>query len=396
MRILVVTNLYPPHHIGGYELGCRDVVEKLRARGHAVSVLTSTFRTGETTGAEPDLERSLHFAAEADAPPPDKFAECRKLALAAENFSPEIVYFWNQAGLCRWLPVAARWRGCRTAFFLSDTNFVSWRVGAWLSRFASNKGIISKFVRPVFGKTFLVRGWPVIQNQPCHFASDFLQNLAQKSGIGIEKKNSIVVHWGIEPTQFSAGSCERWPVRRLLYTGQMIPQKGVHTAIAAFARLAKEPGLEALTFTLAGGGMHPDYEIKLRELPAQLGVEGRVTFLGKVPRSELPRIYTEHDVLIFPSEWDEPFAITPLEAIASGLAVVGTTTGGSGELFRNHETAMTFRAGDAADCARAIRELCGDRDLFQTLCRNAQQEVREKHALDAMVDAVEKSLRQII
>jgi glycosyltransferase involved in cell wall biosynthesis len=395
MKILVVTNLYPPHHVGGYELGCRDIVEKLRTRGHVVRVLTSTFRLGENSGAETDVERSLHYAADAAGPPHDKRVECRKLAQAVKNFTPDVVYFWNQAGLCHWLPFAAHWQGCRTAFFLSDTNFVSWRIGAWLARFASGEGIFSKVVRVVFGETFLVRGWPVIRNQPCHFASEFLRALAQKSGIRIAEKTSVVAHWGIEPAQFTAAPRERWPVRRLLYAGQMIPQKGVHTAIAAFALLAKEPGFEALTFTLAGGGLHPDYEKKLRGLPAQLGIEGRVNFLGKVPRAELPNIYAAHDVLVFPSEWDEPFAITPLEAIAGGLAVVGTTTGGSGELFRNRETAMTFRAGDAADCARAIRELCGDRDLFQTICRNAQREVREKHTLDAMVDAVEKSLRQI-
>ena len=394
MKILVVSAYYPPHHIGGYELGCRDVVNQLRKRGHQVRVLTSDFQSENNSQPE-ELEVIRELNRESTGRPLKKKTECRKFIRVVDGFRPGLVYFWSQSELCYWLPIIARWRGCRTAFFLSDTNFVSWRVGAWLSRFASGKGIISKFVRTVFGKTLLVRGWPVIQNQPCHFASEFLQKLAQKSGIRIEKKNSVVAHWGIEPAQFNVVPRVRWPVRRLLYVGQMIPQKGVHTAIAAFARLTQEPGLEALTFTLAGGGMHPDYEMKLRQLPAQLGVEGRVTFLGKVPRAELPRVYAEHDVLIFPSEWDEPFAITPLEAIASGLAVVGTTTGGSGELFRNRETAMTFRAGDEADCARAIRELCGDRELFQTLCWNAQREVREKHALDAMVDAVEKSLRKL-
>jgi len=135
---------------------------------------------------------------------------------------------------------------------------------------------------------------------------------------------------------------------------------------------------------------------KLWALPAKLGVEGRVRFLGKVPRTDLSQVYAEHDALIFPSEWDEPFAITPLEAMASGLAVVGTTTGGSGELFRNRETAMTFRAGDATDCARAIQELCADRELFQKITGNAQREVREKHTLDAMVDKIERSLSELI
>jgi len=395
MKILVVTNLYPPHHVGGYELGCRDVVEKLRARGHTVRVLTGNFRHHDQPVAEPDVERSLQWNQVAASPPHDRRAECRKLAQAIKSFSPAIVYFWNQASLCQWLPMVARQRGCRMAFFLSDTNFVSWRVGAWLARLATGGGVIAKAVRAVFGETFLVRGWPVMQNQPCHFASEFLRNVAKKNGIRIAE-NSVVAHWGIAPVAFPSALRERWPVRRLLYVGQMIPQKGVHTAIAAFAQLVQEPGFEALTFTLAGGGLNPDYEKKLRALPAQLGVADRVNFLGQVPRAELQRVYAEHDVLIFPSEWDEPFAITPLEAIASGLAVVGTTTGGSDELFRDRETAMTFRAGDAADCARALRELCADSELFQTLCRNAQRAVREKHTLDAMVDAVEKSLLKIV
>jgi glycogen(starch) synthase len=393
MKILVVTNLYPPHHVGGYELGCRDVVEKLRAHGHALHVLTSAFRHGNMQNPpdETGVERVLRLGGGPADPPHNKRAECAKLSAAIRRFGPDVVYFWNQGGLCRWLPLAARWHRRPCAFFLSDTNFISWRIGAWLAGAAKKQPL----VRAVFGKTFLVRGRSILANQTGHFASEFLRGVAAKNGVRTAKKNSIVAHWGIEPTQFTAAPRERWPVRRLLYAGQMIPQKGVHTAIAAFGRLAKERGFEDLTFTLAGGGMHPDYEKQLRELPAQLGIEGRVNFPGKVPRAELPRIYAEHDVLVFPSEWDEPFAITPLEAISSGLAVVGTTTGGSGELFRNRETAMTFRAGDAADGARALRELCGDRELFQAICRNAQREVREKHTLDAMVDKIEASLKTL-
>jgi glycosyltransferase involved in cell wall biosynthesis len=393
MKILVVTNLYPPHHVGGYELGCRDVVEKLRERGHAVRVLTSSFRNGEAQNLPRDteVERVLQFNFMPSDPPQNKRVECAKLTAALKRLAPDVVYFWNQAGLCLWLPVAARWHGCRMAFFLSDTSFVSWRVGAWLAGAAKNNSCL----RAVLGKTFLVRGWPVIKKRTCHFASEFLRDVAVKNRIAFAPLTSVVAHWGIEPGQFPASPREHWPVKRLLYAGQMIPQKGVHTAIAAFGLLAKECGFEELTFSLAGGGMCPDYEEKLRALPAQLGIADRVHFLGKVPRAELSGIYAEHDVLIFPSEWDEPFAITPLEAMASGLAVVGTTTGGSGELFRNRETAMTFHAGDAADCARALRELCADRELFEKITRNAQREVQEKHTLDAMVDKIEKNLREI-
>lgn len=136
MKILVVSNLYPPHHIGGYELGCRDVVERLRQRGHSVRVLTSNFRHDNRPDPEPEVERSLHCVLKAGEPSHDKRAEGRKLLRAVENFQPDIVYFWNLAGLSLWLPFTAHWHGCRTAFFLSDTNFVSWRIAAWLLRWA--------------------------------------------------------------------------------------------------------------------------------------------------------------------------------------------------------------------------------------------------------------------
>ena len=389
MKILVVTDVYPPHHIGGYELGCRDVADKLRARGHDVQVLTSTYRTHPGTEVEKYVERSLQFNLNSHDPAHDKRAEIQIFRQTLRRVKPDVVYFWNQRGLTFWLPLAAHWEGFKMAFFLSDSDFTAWCVSAWLLAVSRKNSI----VRALFGKSFLVRGWPIIENRTCHFCSEFLRSVAVKNGIAFAPRNSVVAHWGIEPAQFAATPRERWPVKKLLYVGQMIPQKGIHTAIAALGLLAKEKNFSELTLSLAGGGLHPEYEKKLRELPAQLGLAGRVNFLGKIPRTDLPRVYAEHDALVFPSEWDEPFAITPLEAIASGLAVIGTTTGGSGELFSNRETAMTFAAGDAADCARAIRELCADRELFEKISFNARLEVRSKHTLDAMVDKIERSLK---
>ena len=46
MRILTLSNLYPPHYVGGYELRCGKVVEALRRRGHSVEVLTSNHGVG--------------------------------------------------------------------------------------------------------------------------------------------------------------------------------------------------------------------------------------------------------------------------------------------------------------------------------------------------------------
>ncbi len=398
MRILVVTNLYPPHHIGGYELGCHDVVKALQARGHAVHVLTSRFRLSDDPVTEAGVERELQYVGGPADGRHQKMRECRVLSRVVREQRPDVVYFWNQAGLSHWLPMMARLLRCRMAFFLSDTHFVSWRVGAFLTRWAlhGSAAFPARTIRAVFGGTFLIRGWPVMRNQPCHFASRFLRGCADRAGIAVAEDTSIVAHWGIDPRNFAPPQESRWPLNRLLYVGQLIPQKGVHTAIAALALLAREPAFASMSLSVAGGGMHPEYEKELRALAVQSGLGERVHFLGKIPRPELPEVYAKHDVLIFPSEWDEPFAITPLEAAAAGLAIVGTTTGGSGEFFRHGETAMTFAAGDPEDCARALRQLCGDRSLAETIRAHAHREVTERFTIDNMVATIEQSLRQIV
>lgn len=391
MKILVVSAYYPPHHIGGYELGCRDVVNRLRRRGHTVRVLAGDFRyENNAHPEEPEVYRELRRDA-----PGKPLAKRRENGVLTEHlraFGPDIVYFWSQSELCLWLPFVAAAHGYPIAFFLSDPAFIAWRVGAWLRGPAKKNALM----RGLFGRTFLVNGWPAIQNHACHFASEFLAGVARKYEIPVWEANSIIAHWGIEKSDFPRADRGNRPVRHLLYVGQLIPQKGVHTAIAALEILTREGAFSGCTLSIAGGGMNPDYEKRLRDQAAQSGLAGKVQFLGRVPRAELSRIYAEHDALIFPSEWDEPFAITPLEAMASGLPVIGTLTGGSPELFRNRETAMTFQAGDAADCARAIRELAGDDALRERITQTARNIVLKQHTLDVMLDAIEGSLKKIV
>ena len=386
MRILVVSNLYPPHHIGGYELGCRDVVESLRRRGHEVGVIAGNFRRPEAESIpdDPQVERILHCISSPEEGPIDDWDECRKFSHVVRKFTPDLVYFWNQGGLSPWLSLAARLQRRPIAFFLSDTNFISWRFGAWLARVP--------VVCDLLSNTFLVRGIPVLSGQACHFASDFLRRVALEYKIRPDPAHSIIAHWGIDVAQFSiAADRENRPLARILYVGQVIPQKGVHTAIRAFAKTVHAIGDRDLTFSIVGGGVK-SYHDELVELVCSLELGERVRFHGMVPRVQLPRIYAEHDILLFPSEWQEPFAITPLEAMAAGLGVVGTTTGGSPEIFRDRENALTYQAGDIDGCSRALTELVQDRALFAHVTRNARQEIQANFTLAAMTDRIERAL----
>jgi glycogen synthase len=110
----------------------------------------------------------------------------------------------------------------------------------------------------------------------------------------------------------------------------------------------------------------------------------------------MPNIYREHDALLFTSEWAEPFALTPLEAMASGLPVIGTTTGGSGELLRDGVNSLTYTAGNAEELAERILELDRNNLLRAKIATAGYCEVRARFEESHIVDQVETYLKETV
>lgn len=70
----------------------------------------------------------------------------------------------------------------------------------------------------------------------------------------------------------------------------------------------------------------------LQEFVDSEGLHEQIKFVGVLSRQELKEIYRTHNVLIFPTKWAEPFGITQIEAMAAGLTLVTSGTGGAGEI----------------------------------------------------------------
>jgi glycosyltransferase involved in cell wall biosynthesis len=163
--------------------------------------------------------------------------------------------------------------------------------------------------------------------------------------------------------------------------GQLAPHKGVHTLLEAFARLACEPRWSGLSLTLVGGSFHAGYVARLREIVSAHALSDRVRFLDQAPRQELPPVYHAHDVLVFPSVWEEPFGLTQIEAMACGLPVIGTGTGGSAEILTG-ETALRFPPGDVDALAGCIARLAADPELRRRLGAGGARRVAERFDLE--------------
>ena len=141
-----------------------------------------------------------------------------------------------------------------------------------------------------------------------------------------------------------------------------------------------------------GGAINSSYEAGLRATTRQLGVESMVRFLGHQESEKMPSIYAEHDILIFPSIWEEPFGLSRLEAMVVGLPVVGTATGGGEEIADHERNMLLFRPGDADDCAAQLTRLLCDRQLFDTIRENGIAYVRERYDIRQVLAAVERTL----
>jgi glycosyltransferase involved in cell wall biosynthesis len=400
MRILVVSNFYPPHFIGGYELGCATAVEALRLRGHQVAVLTSTYG-----GSGPRSEGEVHRWMTGVGPEPARAwrpAPVRRLAtlarlvrkergnwaalrrLAAE-FRPDVVYVWNPVGTSVSLAAALPALGTPTAFYVFDE---------WMAR---GDDLVLRFWKGggVAARVAAAAGMPAVSGgvafRNVHFGSAYLAEAVRAAGVRTEGARTI--HWGIDPAAFPYRAERRAQMRRLLFVGQVLPHKGVHTLVEALALL--DTTAAPATLTIAGDADNP-YGHELRRRVRELGLEEAVSFRGRVPRAEIVALYHDHDVLVFPSVWNEPFGITILEAMACGLSVVATGTGGSGEIVRDGENALVFAPGDAAECARQIGRLMHDDALFERVRRGARESVERDFTLERTIAEIEEGLRAAV
>jgi glycosyltransferase involved in cell wall biosynthesis len=389
MRVLVVTNLHPPYCIGGYERLAGWAAEGLTALGHEVSVLTGRADAlAGRPGLHPDLDLDQPAIVEMSRGAGISFpaglrAAVRRHVWSGANYHacarridrtrPELASFWNLAFLSPAPLLAARRRGVPVVLHVSDAALNPFR-GVHPPAFPGAARAVARTLVDLLHR----------KARPARlvFPSAFLRDRLLR-GESLPPERASVLHWPIPP-DVEAVDPPRRPgsPRRLLFVGSLIPEKGPQVLIEAFrsACLAR-PGL---SLTLVGEGPRAFGE-RLRSAAAGLPVR----FEGRLERAQVIEAYRSHDVLAFPSTWDEPFALVPLEAMALGLAVVATRSGGTGEAVLDGETGVLVPAGDAGALSRAIVDLSDAPDRARALSGAGQRHARSRHAFAAFLRHLE-------
>jgi glycosyltransferase involved in cell wall biosynthesis len=208
----------------------------------------------------------------------------------------------------------------------------------------------------------------------------------------------IALAWGLDPERVSvlpnpAPATPRLPARdalreelglegnALVFAGRLGPQKALGVTLEA---LAAVPGVR---LAIAGDG--PERAM-LERRARDLGLDGRVSFLGSVPRAQVLRLFRAADASVLSSAW-ENFPHTVVEALAVGCPVISTSVGGVPEVVKDGENGLLVPAGDAHALAAAITRFFSNEALRVRLSANAAPSV-EGYSEDAVFTRIEAEL----
>jgi glycosyltransferase involved in cell wall biosynthesis len=159
-------------------------------------------------------------------------------------------------------------------------------------------------------------------------------------------RSAVVIPHGVKPISKK----KKGTPKNLLYVGRLIPSKGLEPLIRAIALLSRNHSHVHLT--IVGNG-EPSYQRKLRTLSRRVGAANRIRWVKKRPYAAVQRMYASYGAVVVPSK-SESFCLVALEAMANGVPLISTLSGGLKE-FVNKQNAQIIRAVDHASIAKAIK-----------------------------------------
>jgi glycosyltransferase involved in cell wall biosynthesis len=174
--------------------------------------------------------------------------------------------------------------------------------------------------------------------------------------------------------------------KELIFVGRLVSDKGADLLLEAMALLEAKPRL-----TIAGDGPERAH---LEKQAAELGLQTRVEFVGSQTSGQLAELLRQHQILVVPSRWREPFGIVALEGIACGCVVVGSAEGGLAEAIG--PCGVTFPNGDARALADILARVLTDPAEWDRLRRNADAHLARftpRQVAAVYLSAMEKALR---
>jgi phosphatidyl-myo-inositol dimannoside synthase len=160
---------------------------------------------------------------------------------------------------------------------------------------------------------------------------------------------------------------------RLLCVARLIERKGQRHLIEAVRRLTDQ-GMD-VHLELVGTG---DALAPYQEYVRQLGLEDKVYFAGYIPREEIASVYARAHVFVLPS-YNEGMSVATLEAMAAGLPIVITRTGGTTELVKEGLNGFSYDKNDPTMLVKCLIYMANNRSALNDMGK-ASHRIAEQYS----------------
>jgi glycogen synthase len=393
LRILTLSNLYPPDVSGGYELACSQAVDALRECGHTLLVLTANPRNPLPTADADHVRRGFQLVEDHDwieHDEHDTFLAARDagsrcisahnvhtLIETIEDFEPEVIYIHNLIGIGGLGLIATlQHLGVPWVWHLGD---------AGPRDLCSDRREIIGSLVASFNRT--VRGQFIAVSQQ-------LVDEIQASGIALKDRVHLVPYWfvGDRPdlkTVRTADPTEpSMPGRsfRIMSSGLVNRQKGIDVLIEAAAVLRRS-GHDGFLVDIYGRVADASLSTMIRAQDLQDHVHLR----GPRTHAEILSLYSHYDLFAFPTREREPFGIVPLEALARGCVPLITRRCGVAE-WLTHGVHCLKAARTPEAFASAIQAILRGEIALEPIARRGESVAWSAFHRDAVMPAIESIL----
>jgi glycosyltransferase involved in cell wall biosynthesis len=371
VRVVVVSGIWPPDP-GGPASHAPALAEFLAARGHQVEVVTTAD----------------------SAPPPRSFR-----VAWADRRSPfrHLRAAWIVRGAARRADVVYATSMIRRAAIGAAlarrplvVKLVSDEVFERATRSGRYDGTLDEFQRTGGVRTLVLRSTRTLSLRRARHVfcpSAYLRDVALRWGLDPERVSVLP-----NPAPPIPELPERNELRReldlegdvVVFAGRLGPQKAVGVLLEALT------GVAGVSLVVAGDG--PERE-ELERRASELGLDGRVRFLGSVPRDAVLRLFHAADASVLPSAW-ENFPHTVVESLAVGCPVIATAVGGVPEVVRDGENGLLVAPKDPDALGAAIGRFFGDAALRERLSGAAAASV-EGYSEQDVFETIESELAKV-
>lgn len=386
MRVLIVSNTYPPADISGVGALVWELARRLGSDGHHVRVLTrrapedDAFAVGTGGGkmSYPFLAGWRFFGLAR--------RERYDLVHVHESDGVFVVVAW---WLCRLLGLApGRARLVSTLQVSYRRERLCVRAISDGRRVVSRPTVDERLFANVRAPVHALFGRVIARLSDALVAPSEVTRRELEVDYG--GRDVAVIENGIDPSVVrpalvrpaivasSSPGQEASSKPTVIYVGRLRTRKAVAVLLAAHRRLRDE-GVD-IDLVIVGGGEQLD---ALKQRAAELGLGDSCRFLGALPRDQVVRWYARADVYCLPSIY-EGFPVAILEAMAAGLPVVSTTVSGIPEAVVDGETGRLVPPENAEALAGALRELVTDGSLRRRMGDAGRRRVEEHFTIDTI------------